>query len=75
MSVINQMLLDLEARANSAGKEPSLDQPTLAQPSEVRAAQAPKLPFNRLPWLLGALALSGAAAAAWLGWQQWQDKV
>jgi MSHA biogenesis protein MshN len=74
MSVINQMLLDLEARAKSeAGNAPE-QAPEAAMQSEVRAAQAPKLPFNRLPWLFGALAVTGVLAVAWTGWQHWQEQ-
>lgn len=68
MSVINQMLQDLEARA------PADAQAGPAMHAGTRAAAAPARPVRVLPWLLTALLALGLAGVLWTGWQLVQSR-
>lgn len=72
MSVINQMLLDLDKRSRAGAQtEPGSESEAAGQPApeEVRPASAPRRPVKRWPMLLALLGLCGVLAGAWQGWQ------
>jgi MSHA biogenesis protein MshN len=74
MSVINQMLLDLDKRAKSVAgaqsdSESGSESLSPQVPEEVRPASAPKRQVKRLTMLLALLGLCVVLAGAWRGWE------
>ena len=66
MSVINKMLLDLDARQEpAAGDSKDAGSRLLKGTAGISGPWAAKLPARSLPWLTGLLVLVVAAAAAW----------